>query len=90
MPPGVFSGLLLVHIGCLGSAVQLSSLSEQCRQWKATLEAVQQARAKERREMERAISAKVVLIRDQLADLLQCFLFNTCESGPSHIQNLNF
>ena len=40
-------------------SVRLSSLSEQCQQWRRTLEAVQQARAKERQGVEQIISAKV-------------------------------
>jgi hypothetical protein len=45
--------------GCVFFIVHLSSLSEQCQKWRKTLNLVQQARAKERQDLEKAVSAKV-------------------------------
>ena len=67
------------------AAAKLSKLGQQCQEWSSTLEKVQQARAQERGQTERVITAKVDAESIYMYGLscthtfqLPCFLFYVC------------
>ena len=54
------------------AAAKLSKLGQQCQEWSSTLEKVQQARAQERGQTERVITAKVDAESIYMYGLLSC------------------